>query len=151
MLNKHLYITKEWNHISQTIYHHNQDHNHTTKGYYLWAATSYYQGSTQVWFYSRWCKPDSRPSRHNIKWINKGTSTRRKGLFSGIVQFFSKEDPDVGHTDRFNIGIIRPSRSSFASNIVLVKKKSGALRKCVDYRQLNKNTKKDSYALRRIE
>jgi hypothetical protein len=33
----------------------------------------------------------------------------------------------------------------------LVKKKNGKLRMCVYYRQLNYNTKKDSYALPRIE
>ena len=46
---------------------------------------------------------------------------------------------------------IRPSHSPWASNVVLVKKKNGKLRMCVDYRQLNNNTKKDSYALPRIE
>ena len=48
-------------------------------------------------------------------------------------------------------GIIRPSRSPWASNVVLVRKKDNTLRLCVDYRQLNKITKKDSYALPRIE
>ena len=47
--------------------------------------------------------------------------------------------------------IIRPSHSPFASNIVLVRKKDGKLRMCVDFRQLNKRTIKDSYALPRIE
>ncbi|NYT46987.1 MAG: RNA-directed DNA polymerase [Candidatus Methanofishera endochildressiae] len=35
--------------------------------------------------------------------------------------------------------------------MVLVKKKDGSLRLCVDYRQLNNITKKDSYAIPRIE
>lgn len=48
-------------------------------------------------------------------------------------------------------GIIRPSHSPYASNVVLVKKKDGSLRLCVDYRQLNNITKKDSYAIPRIE
>ena len=48
-------------------------------------------------------------------------------------------------------GTIRPSHSPYASNVVLVRKKSGKLRLCVDYRQLNNITKKDSYALPRIE
>lgn len=34
---------------------------------------------------------------------------------------------------------------------MLVRKKNGTLRMCVDYRQLNKLTRKDSYALPRIE
>ena len=48
-------------------------------------------------------------------------------------------------------GVIRKSHSPWASNIVLVRKKCGALRICIDYRQLNKRTIKDSYALPRIE
>ena len=47
-------------------------------------------------------------------------------------------------------GVIRKSHSPWASNIVLVRKKCGALRICIDYRQLNKRTIKDSYALPRI-
>ena len=47
--------------------------------------------------------------------------------------------------------IIRPSHSPWASNVVLAKKKDGSMRMCVDFRQLNKRTIKDSYALPRIE
>jgi hypothetical protein len=50
-----------------------------------------------------------------------------------------------------NAGIIQPSHSPWASNVVLVRKKDKTLRLCVDYRQLNNITKKDSYALPRIE
>lgn len=48
-------------------------------------------------------------------------------------------------------GVIRPSESNYASPIVLVRKKSGALRMCVDYRKLNAKTKRDRYPLPRIE
>ena len=48
-------------------------------------------------------------------------------------------------------GIIRPSKSPYASPVVLVRKKSGKLRLCVDYRKLNERSVKDSYALPRIE
>ena len=48
-------------------------------------------------------------------------------------------------------GIIRRSHSPFASNVVLVKKKTGELRLCIDFRELNQRTIKDSYSLPRIE
>lgn len=43
--------------------------------------------------------------------------------------------------------IIRESSSSYASPIVLVKKKNDEYRLCVDYRTLNKKTVKDSYPM----
>lgn len=47
--------------------------------------------------------------------------------------------------------VIRESESPFASPIVVVKKKNGAIRLCVDYRKLNNQTIKDAYALPNIE
>jgi len=48
-------------------------------------------------------------------------------------------------------GTTEPASSPWASNIVLVKKKDGSLRRCVDYRQLNSVTRKDVYPLPRID
>ncbi|XP_061376293.1 uncharacterized protein LOC133318320 [Gastrolobium bilobum] len=46
---------------------------------------------------------------------------------------------------------IRPSTSPWGAPTILIKKKDGSLRLCVDYRQLNKVTVKNKYPLPRID
>ena len=45
---------------------------------------------------------------------------------------------------------IRPSESPYSSNVVLVRKKDGSLRFCIDFRKLNSRTVKDAYNLPRV-
>lgn len=48
-------------------------------------------------------------------------------------------------------GVIEPSSSPWSSPIVLVKKASGGLRFCVDFRKVNEASEKDAYPLPRID
>ena len=48
-------------------------------------------------------------------------------------------------------GAIRESQSPFSSNVVLVRKKDGSLRFCIDFRKLNSRSVKDAYTLPRID
>lgn len=50
-----------------------------------------------------------------------------------------------------NEGIVEESNSPYCSEFVLVKKKDGSYRMCIDFRWLNKITKKDAYTLPDIE
>jgi len=67
------------------------------------------------------------------------TSPREKEIIKAEVQILEEK------------GIIRKSISPWSSNIVLVKKKGGDLRMCIDYRPLNNVTKKDVYPLPNIQ
>jgi len=53
--------------------------------------------------------------------------------------------------DMLDVGAIRESHSPYSSNVVLVRKKDGSLRFCIDFRRLNSRTVKDAYALPRID
>lgn len=48
-------------------------------------------------------------------------------------------------------GFIRRSNSKYGSPVIFVAKKDGSMRMCIDYRALNKQTRKNRYPLPRID
>ncbi|CAI8616278.1 unnamed protein product [Vicia faba] len=53
--------------------------------------------------------------------------------------------------DLLEKNFVRPSVSPWGAHVLLVKKKDGSMRLCIDYHQLNKVTIKNKYPLRRID
>lgn len=67
------------------------------------------------------------------------------------LSYLEKLDVQRKICEMIGEGIITPSDSPYASAIVLVKKKDGSTRMCVDYRALNKLTVRDNYPLPLID
>jgi hypothetical protein len=75
-----------------------------------------------------------------------------EGAEPPIGRMYSLSEKEMGALrefldDNLNNGFVRPSNSSHGAPILFVKKKDGSLRLCVDFRGLNKISKKDRYPL----
>ena len=92
--------------------------------------------------------PPSREVDHKIELV-PGSSPPSRGLIrlsaSELVELKKQLD------ELLKAGFIRPSKSPFGAPILFVKKKTGEMRMCVDYRALNNITIKNSYPLPRID
>lgn len=67
------------------------------------------------------------------------------------LSHFERDEVRQMVAEMLECGIIRESTSPYASPIVVVKKKNGEKRLCVDYRSLNAKTKREHYPLPRVE
>ncbi|KAK9754483.1 Reverse transcriptase (RNA-dependent DNA polymerase) [Popillia japonica] len=67
------------------------------------------------------------------------------------LPFIEREIVDKQVQEWINDGIIESCTSEYASQVVIVKKKDGSHRLCIDYRKLNKVVVKDRYPLPLIE
>ena len=84
---------------------------------------------------------------HEINTGNNSPIAKQAYKFNSVKKEFIENEID----DMKKRGIIRKSKSPWASPVVIVDKKDGTKRFCVDYRKLNKITKIDRYPLPRID
>jgi hypothetical protein len=93
-------------------------------------------------------RPPDRGFKHTIK-LEAGatpvitTPYRHPKIFKDEIEKEIKELLAMGH--------IRTITSPFASSVILVLKKDGTLRMCIDYKDLNKKTIKNRYPIPHID
>lgn len=92
--------------------------------------------------------PPTRHVDHEIE-LEPGAKPPFKGIYH--MSPLELEEATKQIQDLLTKGFIEPSRSPFGAPIIFVRKKSGSLRMCVDYRDLNSITVKNRYPLPRID
>ncbi|GFW22825.1 hypothetical protein TNCV_2380401 [Trichonephila clavipes] len=96
----------------------------------------------------------SDPRRHIADPVSRQAVGGRKTKESDLPRRISPTERRIIHEEvqkMLDEGIVQPSESPWSSPVVLVRKKDGSWRFCVDYRKLNSVAKKDVYPLPRID
>jgi len=138
--NTNEYITKEWiankANISSSLTAEQKDEllNILTKYPMLYAIDENDNGKTTLMTH-KINTGDAKP----VKKMPFRTSPKEKEIITKEVQALLEKN------------IIRPSQSAWSTNIVLVRKKDGKHRVCIDFRGLNEVTKRDVYPIPRID
>jgi hypothetical protein len=88
--------------------------------------------------------PPQRSFDHSIPLIPGAVPIQKKPYRYAPSQ---KDELERQIKDMLDRGVIQPSTSPYASPVILVKKKDGGWRMCVDYRYLNELTVKNRYPL----
>lgn len=84
--------------------------------------------------------------KHNIDTGDSKPIYQKQYNFSPVIRKEIERELD----DMLEKDVVEPSHSPWCSPIVLVKKANGSNRLCLDSRQLNKVTKRDTYPLPRV-
>ena len=85
----------------------------------------------------------TKAAEHKIKVTDpKPFKERPQNIPTGLL------DEVKEHLDHMlEVGVIKPSKSAWSNAVVLVWKKDGGLRFCIDFRRLNSQTWKDAFPL----
>ena len=113
------------------------------------------------------CKEVAKPlTKYQASFSKSGSGLRRTGIIkpkiptgdaSPIKQPLHRlpehmhEEVNTQIDDMLQKDVIQPSFNPWSSGIVIVQKKYGIKRFCIDYRKINDVTKKDAYLLPRID
>ena len=86
-------------------------------------------------------------AEHKIKVTNpKPFKERPQNIPTGFL------DEVKEHLDHMlEVGAIKPSKLAWSNAVVLVQKKNGGLRFCIDFHRLNSQTRKDAFPLPQIQ
>ena len=92
--------------------------------------------------------PPHRSHNHHINLVEGAQPVNIRPYRYGALQ---KDVIEKMTQELLQSGVIQNSSSSYSSPVVLVKKKDGSWRLCIDYRALNRQTLKDKFPIPLIE
>lgn len=92
--------------------------------------------------------PPTRAVDHAIPLLDENKTINQKPY---RMPYHKKNAMELLIEQLLDNAMIRPSESLYSSHVILVKKKDGTWRLCVDYRKLNSNTIKNKYPIPIIE